>query len=351
MTAKTPILLLLAGLLLGAAPVALAGQAPVPARKPAPPGTAQEQPKAADQHTAALEPGGDWRVGPVNGPNGGFAYCVAENRFVSGHALLIARSPSGELNLAMGIPGARLPVEERWPVTVVVDDGPGREGVAVAMRPDMLVVPQGRDEDLYAQLRRGRQLSIRSSGDRVAFQLKGTGKALADLKACVDKGQPASASAEDLPEALREILAAAGLRGVQPVRLADAPEEERPADFAWRLGGVYGGVRERTVGEGATLEDLTDEYVAALKAKCPGTTAATLDPVEALPSVRLRTATVDCRGERESVHVALTFYLTDSRLFTALFHEVADADRTVADTARDNVTAVLRRLAGAPKQP
>ena len=360
MTAKAPLLAVLAALLAVPAFAKDPPRAPLPQRKPgaeAPPTepTKTEPPKAAEQSPTALAPQGEWRVGPVNALDGKFAYCVAENRFASGHGLIIARNTPGELNIAVAIPGAQLPVDQRWEVKVQVDETV-REKVAVAMQPDLLVVPQGKDEELFGLLQRGRQLTVLSASDRVAFQLKGTGKALADLKTCAEKAEPAPAKTAKapkmpFPDALGEILAQAGLREVEPVSFTDVPEEKRPADYAWRVGRVFGGVRERTVGGDATLEALTNEYVDTLKAKCPGKANATLSAAETLQDVEIRTGSVDCEAKEESVHVALTFYLTASRLFTTFFHEGPAADAAVSDKARDNITTVIRRLAGAPPRP
>lgn len=368
MTAKAPLLAVLAALLAAPAFAKDPPRAPLPQRKPGteapPPDSTKADPaktepsKAAEQSPTALAPQGDWRVGPVNALDGKFAYCVAENRFTSGHGLIIARNTPGELNIAVAIPGAQLPVDQRWDVKVQVDETV-REKVAVAMQPDLLVVPQGKDEELFGLLQRGRQLAVLSASDRVAFQLKGTGKALADLKTCAEKALPAptkqaakpkpqSPGKTPFPDALGEILTQAGLRDVEPVSFTDVPMEKRPADYAWRIGRVFGGVRERTVGDGATLTALTSEYVDTLKAKCPGTASATLSAAEALQDVEIRTGSVDCEAKEESVHVALTFYLTASRLFTAFFHEGPAADAVTSDKARDNITTVIRRLAGAP---
>lgn len=369
MIARAPLLAILAVLLAPSALAADPPHAPLPARKPGSeaPKPAEsdkpgETPKAAEQSPAALAPQGDWRVGPVNALDGSFAYCVAESHFTSGHGLIIARNTPGELNIAVAIPGAQLPLDQRWDVKVQVDETT-RDKVAVAMQPDLLVVPQGKDEELFTLLQRGKQLAVVSATDRVAFQLKGSGKALADLKTCAEKAvaAPPRGAARDapkeagkeagkmpFPDALGEILAQAGLREVKPVSFADMPEDKRPADFAWRVGRVFGGVRERTVGADATLAALSDEYVDALKAKCPGKPNATLGAAETLQDVEIRTGTVDCEAGADSVHVALTFYLTASRLFTTFFHEGPVTDAAVSDRARDNITAVIRRLAGAP---
>ncbi len=346
MTIRTSILILLTSLLL---PTTVLAAAPIPARKPG-------QTQATEPPAAALTPKGEWRVGPVNALNGAFAYCVAENHYVSGHALIVARNAAGEVNIAIGIPGAKLSRDQQWDVTVAVDDAAPRQRLAVAMQPDMLVVSQGKDDDLFEKLRRGRRLDIVSNSDRIGFQLKDTGKALDALKTCAEKAAPAEkakptppAGETPFPEALGEILAAAGLGAVKPVSFDDLPEDKRVADYAWRFGRVFGGVRERNAGDAATLSDLSNLYVEALKDRCSGETKTMLDPVERMPGVEIRTGAVDCLADAESIHVALTFYLTASHLFTTFFHESAAADAPLADKARDNITAVLRRLGG--KQP
>uniref|UniRef100_UPI0019552B19 hypothetical protein n=1 Tax=Methylobacterium sp. B34 TaxID=95563 RepID=UPI0019552B19 len=74
------------------------------------------------------------------------AYCVVEGEFTSGHVLMFARSPQGETNIGIGIPGADLPKGGEWPVTIEVDKKLKRERVAVASQPDMLVVSNGKDD-------------------------------------------------------------------------------------------------------------------------------------------------------------------------------------------------------------
>ncbi len=311
------------------------------------------QERAADTLKGPAKPVGGWRGGPVKAPDGTIPYCVTQAPFDSGHVLVIGRTRAGEVNLGLRIPGATLPVDQQWPVQVQVDDASARDRTAMAGQPELLVVPLGGDEELYRLLGAGRVLTVTSASDRIAFALKGTAQALKDLRACAadaSEAPPPSAAAPagggaPFPETLSAILAAAGLREVEVVTFDDVPADERPADFAWRYGPTVGGVRERIVPEGTSLEEMSAEYVEAVRSRCRGTGAATLGAVERLPGVTLRTAGVDCTEATGTVHQALVFYLTDGRVFAAFFHEAPIADRDAAAVIRDNLADVFRHLA------
>ncbi|HYD67698.1 hypothetical protein [Azospirillum sp.] len=379
MTLRTTAALALAALLLGAAP-AHAADIPKPGVKPnlfgkevpkpaeqkageSKPGDQKpgdqkpgEPPKAADQTAGAATPMGDWAGGPSMAPDGKLAYCVTEAVFDSGHTLMIARNAKGELNVGLQIPGASLPRGQDWPVKVTIDDKLVRERMAIATQADMLVVPHGPDEDLFNALMNGKELAVVSDSDRIAFQLKGTKKALVDLKTCVDKGGNVPKKAADakpaqgkgaLPDELLSLLATAGIRNIEPVSLDNVALDKRPADYLWRSGPVMGSVRQHTVGDDATLAEISRIYQDAMTKACAGKAAMTYADAEALPGVMLRTGAVDCTTERGTVHAALLLYLTDARLFTMFAHEVdvRDADATQADRMRDRIAEVIRELA------
>lgn len=328
---------------------------PPPSAPPAPP------PAPVKSSPAVLEDG--WVGGPAKDKDGKFSYCVIEGRFDSGHSLMIARNTKGEVNLGIAIPGAELPSGQQWQVKISVDGKLTRERNAVAPQPDMLVVPNGKDDELYTALTNGNELSFISAADRVSFNLKGTKKILTDLKTCVDKSgnvpplttatkPPApreTAKPGALPPGLTDLLLAAGLREVEPVSMEKIPKEERPADVAWRFGPVVGGIRERVVGEGAKIGELSDNFAEAMKKRCDGTSTVSLNPAETVSSVALRTGAVDCTmKDGTKMHVSLTFFLSPARLFTVLFHESSDADKALADKVRDNLAEVLRKAAAAP---
>ena len=241
-------------------------------------------------------PIGDWRGGPVTDPDGKFAYCVAENRFDNKLALVIARNPNGETNLAIGIPGAGMAKGTKFPMSVRVDETVKRSFTGIAVEPDLLVVSTGKDDELYESMRKGSRLIMQGPTDTAIFQLRGTGKALGELKSCAQNGsgnigaggKPPAPNAQGgaqggqkpvaappLPETLRAILNAAGLRQAVPLSLAGIPEDRRPADFAWKIGPVFGGVREARAPAEATFEALTTNYLDVLKQRCSGAFTAT----------------------------------------------------------------------------
>lgn len=326
-----------------------------------PPGTpGGARADAAPEKTGPAELIDGWEGGAAKDKDGKFAYCVVEGNFTSGHTLVIARSPKGETNLGIGIPGAELPQGDRWPVKIEVDGKFKRERVAVASQSDMLVIPNGKDEEFVTALSTGKELVVLSTSDRIAFVLKGTKKVLADLKNCVDKGgdvpliktstgKPANAPAAGrLPEGLTSLLAAAGVRDAEPVPLDKVPPDQRPADVAWRFGPLVGGIRERVVGEGVNLDELSSNFAESMKARCEGTGTITLNNSEQAGGITLRTGAVDCALKQATLHVSLTFMLSQGRLFTVLFHESADRDAALADKVRDNLTQVLRKAGTAP---
>jgi hypothetical protein len=309
---------------------------------------------------------GAWKGGPAK--EGGADYCVQEARFSSGHLLMIGRTKAGEVNIALGIPGGGLPVGERWKVNVVVDGANPRERVATAAAKGLLVVGMGFDNEFYDRLKKGKTLNLKSSADDIGFQLSGTAKALGELEKCAaglpaSSGQAASgvpgAGATPFPETLSAILGAAGLREVQTLVFPDTPPEKRPADYAWRVGKVLGGVRERNVAPGTDFAETTENYAKALKERCKGAGAVTLGEIERLPGVAVRSGAVDCEGEggKGAVHVSLVSYLSDVGLFAVFFHEATPANKAEADDVRDRLAEVFRKVArqepitDAPKPP
>lgn len=353
MTARTLSILALAGLL-AASGTAFAQQPKPQPQKPAAP--AAGKPAEPTKPAANLE--GDWQGGPVNGEDGRFAYCVSQAKFDTGHTLVFARTQKGEVNVALGIPGATLPQGDRWNVTVSVDDKAKREKVAVASKVDLLVIPLGNDEEIFGLLGTGKQFVMQSTTDRIAFVLKGTKKAMGDLKSCAEKAGAGmtplpTAPRMPFPEALVVILNAAGVKDPVPVTFENIPPEQRPADFAWKHGQLFGGVRERQVEEGKTIEALTEEYVADVKKRCTGTATNWFDTPEKLPLVTLRNGTVDCTmQDGGGVHLALLFYLTDTRLFTVFFHEApagVENGKLIADVTNNALTGVIRDIGNRPR--
>ena len=328
------------------------------------PSTAPGKPSASAPAPAKPDGPGEliesWDGGAAKKKDGSFAYCVVEGEFTSGHVLMFARSPKGETNIGIGIPGADLPKGGEWPVTIEVDKKLKRERTAVASQPDMLVVSNGKDEDLINALMGGNELVVSSASDRIVFKLAGTKKVLGDLRTCVDKGgnvppikvaagRPADKDRKNrLPEGLDSLLTAAGVHDAELVPMDNVPQDRRPADVAWRFGPIVGGIRERAVGEGAKIDELSDSFADAMKQRCDGTPTVTLNQSEQAGAVSLRTGSVDCAMPQGKLHVTLNFLLSQRRLFTVIFHEAGEPDVALADKVRDNLAQVLRRAGVAP---
>lgn len=335
------------------------GKAPnkAPGNPPANPPASASAPAKPDGPGELIE---SWDGGAAKKKDGSFAYCVVEGEFTTGHVLMFARSPKGETNIGIGIPGADLPKGGEWPVTIEVDKKLKRERTAIASQPDMLVVSNGKDEDLITALMGGNELVVSSASDRIVFKLAGTKKVLGDLKTCVDKGgnvppikvaagRPADKDRKNrLPEGLDSLLTAAGVHDAELVPMDKVPQDRRPADVAWRFGPIVGGIRERAVGEGARIDELSDGFAEAMKQRCEGTPTVALNQSEQAGAVWLRTGSVECAMPQGKLHVTLNFLLSQRRLFTVIFHEAGEPDVQLADKVRDNLAQVLRRAGVAP---
>ena len=291
-------------------------------------------------------PIGDWRGGPVTDPNGKFAYCVAENQFDNKLALVIARNPNGETNLAIGIPGAGMAKGTKFPMSVRVDETVKRNFTGIAVEPDLLVVSTGKDDELYESMRKGSRLIMQGPTDTAIFQLRGTGKALGELKSCAQNGsgtigtaKPGAPNAQGgqkpvavtLPETLRAILNAAGLRQAVPLSLAGIPKTAARPTSPGRSAPCSAASARRGHPPKPRSKSLTTNYLDVLKQRCSGAFTATPAAIETLPRVTLRTANVSCTPPEGKINVSILFYKSQGDIFTVFFHEASDADVALAN--------------------
>ena len=305
-------------------------------------------------------PIGDWRGGAVADPNGKFAYCVAENRFDNKLALVIARNPNGETNLAIGIPGAGMAKGTKFPMSVRVDETVKRNFTGIAVEPDLLVVSTGKDDELYEGMRKGSRLIMQGPTDTAIFQLRGTGKALGELKTCAQNGggtvgaaKPGAPNAQGgqkpvavtLPETLRAILNAAGLASRRfPCRSPACPKTAARPTSPGGSAPCSAASAKRGLPPKPRFESLTTNYLDVLKQRCSGAFTATPAAIETLPRVTLRTANVSCTPPEGKINVSILFYKSQGDIFTVFFHEASDADVALANQARDGLTQVVRKL-------
>jgi hypothetical protein len=410
-------------------------------------GPAAAADKAASRPAASrpANPTEDWSVTAVNKENGGFDYCAAGNRFDSGHGLLIARNKADEVIVIVGLPSDKLKTKSILPTRLTVDGRETRQSSGLVTRPSAMAIAMGKDQGFFESIRRGTTLVIDNSELKLSVSLRGSGKALADLSACVvSNGEsvpkprqivapqaasvtpaspalepvtspppesaadpaptpaskrdaarieispdpslipeqlaalpraadplpaaaaapapvpaavpvpappaaPASASTPmpTLPDSLVSLLSAAGMAGVVPVSLDHIPIDQRPANFAWKYGAVFGGMRQISIIDNRSLSDLTNSYVEVLRNSCAGQFSSSLGQVEVLREITLQTGEAACVMPEATTEFRHLYFINKARIFTTFIHEGSSASKGMASNARDQLAAVVRQLATA----
>jgi hypothetical protein len=409
--------------------------------------------KAASK-SAASKPAGapanpteDWAITAVTKENGGFDYCAAGTRFDNGHALLIARNKADEVILIVGLASDKLKAKSVLPTKLTVDSRETRQSSALVTRPSAMAIAMGKDQGFFESVRHGNVLKIDNAELKLSVSLRGSGKALTDLGACVETegkslpkvqtaatpaspaaevpaqltasvqaapseptpapvpapepagAPPVATGAEDppptalapeqlavlphpaesmpkavplapasvpapapvpapvpavpaavppgpaLPDPLVNLLSAAGMAGVVPVSLDRVPQDQRPATFAWKYGPVFGGIREVSIIDNRNLTELTDAYVEVLRNSCSGQFTSSLGPIEVLREITMRVGEATCALPERTTEFRHLYYLNKARIFTTFIHESDSSTKAMASYARDQLAAVIRRLA------
>jgi hypothetical protein len=315
-------------------------------------------PAAAPADSKPAEPVGEWLVGPVVDPKGEFLYCVSESRYNNGQSLVIGRSPREEINLAIGTNGGTLIQGQGSRVKISVDGELNRSRQAFATQPDLLVIANGPDRELVDALEHGKLLVIEGPKDSIGFVLKGTGKAMRDLRTCVAEarsGKPvkplgrveADGSPTTLPPRLRELLAEAGFKKVDLLALKAAPVGFENAQAVWRSGGVVAGVQEAPAEADKTLPGLSEALMLKLRTGCGAAYEPRWTDPEVLAEAALRLGSTPCLVPgKDKQHLSLLVFLTRNGLFTSFFFLAPDREAATRD--RDAVAKVVRKAAVTP---
>jgi hypothetical protein len=175
---------------------------------------------AASKPAGALaNPTEDWAITAVTKENGGFDYCAAGTRFDNGHALLIARNKADEVILIVGLASDKLKAKSVLPTRLTVDSRETRQSSALVTRPSAMAIAMGKDQGFFESVRRGNVLKIDNAELKLSVNLRGSGKALTDLGACV----------ETEGKSLPKIQTAATPTGPAEVPVQAAPSEPAPA--------------------------------------------------------------------------------------------------------------------------
>jgi hypothetical protein len=340
------------------------------------------------------------------------------------------------------------------PTRLMVDGRETRQGSSLVTRPSALAITLGKDTAFFESIRRGNVLSIDNPELNLSVSLRGSGRALADLRSCVEtegksvakalpvaesvtpatpapapavpqpdlpqptpaavpaqaeaspppatppitppipamvapaveapqptapvrlaalppsSGPVASAAAPQpaanppatptalpavqpgasfmapvLPDALVNLLSAAGMAGVVPVSLDRVPTDQRPANFAWRYGDVFGGIKEVSIIDDRDLAGLTTAYIEVIRNSCGGEFKSTFGAVEPLREVTLRVGDASCTTPERKTEFRHVYYINKARIFTVFIHEGDAAGAATAGKARDALAGVIRQLA------
>ena len=126
--------------------------------------------------------------------------------FDNGHALLIARNKADEVIIIVGLPSDKLKTKSILPTKLTVDSRETRQSSGLVTRPSAMAITMGKDQRFFESIRRGNALLIDNSELKLSVSLRGSGKALADLTACVES------SGKSVPKA-QQIAAPTGSAG------------------------------------------------------------------------------------------------------------------------------------------
>lgn len=160
-----------------------------------------------------------WRTGAMRSSAGEFAYCVSEAEYTNGLWLILALNPEAGVNLGMGMPGAAWTVGAENAISIQIDTYPAQTVRARVTKPELMVVSAGSNPALIEALSRSNSITI----DGKAFALKGSGRAIAELRDCVDhKGVP--------PSERGAVAAAAPAQPAQPPLIQQGDATSSPAE-------------------------------------------------------------------------------------------------------------------------
>lgn len=188
---------------------------------------------------APPSPAGRPELREVRRGDGALSACIIDQTYANGMHLNFARHVAGRVNIGIIVPRAGFKAGTPYPVMAQAADGTGFKADAMAQTPEMLLIDiPGKAAVVGAWLEkvvRGGRLLVIGRADQMSFPV--TKDMLERLAACA--AQPAAM----LPPSVQALLQAAGLGDAVPFD-PGMTKRQAFADYAWRLGGVTGGVRQ-----------------------------------------------------------------------------------------------------------
>lgn len=191
---------------------------------------------ALAQGAAPMSPESEWKVSDVrDAKKPTQSYCTLTRAFSQGVVLTIGRNMRAETSLALDFRKDSFAPDKTY--TIAMNAGPGarRAFEARPASPSALVISTGKDESLYAGIRKNGKLDVSISGSVYSFNIDGLGEAMDRLSACTDSVEQAmNSSSEKKPEAAKpetKTVAAVSKPVVEPSSAALKKPESSGADI------------------------------------------------------------------------------------------------------------------------
>lgn len=286
--------------------------------------------------TAPSVPEGKPDVREVRRADSALSHCVVDQAYGNGRHLNIARNVDGQLNIGIVVPGAAYDPSATYPVRLELGAAPMRISKARAQSAEMLLIDLGKDAEFAAQLPQAQMLAVVGRSDRMEFPLPHAAAMLEQLEQCA--GQRASV----LPEALRELLRAAGLGDSVAYDPGATPDGRTFADYGWRRGAVTGGSRQRDLSRAVDFAGIVKAHLAALKDHCRGTWQETVGALTGFGAARQQRALLTCTQEREGAALGVLFHQAADGRFSIISHAGA---REETENVRAATAALAKVLA------
>lgn len=143
--------------------------------------------EALAQGAAPMSPESEWKVSDVRDEKRPAAsYCTLTRAFSQGVILTIGRNMREETSLAIDFQKKSFSPDKTY--TIAMNAGPGarRAFEARPASPSALVMSTGKDDTLYAGIRKSGKLDVSISGAIYSFHIDGLGEAMDRLSGCTE---------------------------------------------------------------------------------------------------------------------------------------------------------------------
>jgi len=352
---------------------------------------------SAQTAPVSLSPQGAWQVGAIPNQQGAFDSCAAVAALGQAGEVQVRRRPDGQTILTMGLRDGAFAAGQQQQIVADIDGGLRREVVGVAPQPQVLIF--GIDDAFLEGFARGNVMTVLVGGREFRLTLRGTSRAVADLRDCVStRGQgaappvqqaqaapqrqgapapqapqggggqaaqqappqgpgqqgaqqrpPVAATREVtiLPQPLINLLVQAGMQDAQPLILDQVPPEQRPGEHAWRFGPVVGSLLEIRLPPDIGFAAAVSRTFETLSGGCTDQpTTSTGDPT-VIGGVTLTLGELRCTTGDGPIHASLLLYETPERVLVRFMHYGPVGEAARADEARAAIETVVRRTAEA----